>query len=151
MIEVGPGYTSLAATREEPSGSGPLAAVAAGAEALARRNHQGPVLVVATDLPGLTLEYLRILADHGVPSPEHSVVPRDGAGRAQPLCARYSPTALACAEELVAAGHRSMKALLARVPVTWLDADAGGVLFDVDTPGDLVEFQRRWPTPVPRR
>jgi molybdenum cofactor guanylyltransferase len=151
VVEVGPGFTTLACVREVPPGSGPLAAMAAGAAALQDRHHEGPVLVVATDLPGLTEEYLRILAAHPVPRPDHSVVPRDGDGRAQPLCARYSPSALACAEELVAAGHHSMKALLARVAVTWLDADAGGVLFDVDTPDDLAAFRRRSATPVPGR
>jgi len=151
VIEVGPGYTTLPCTREVPPGSGPLAAMAAGAALLKDRHHQGPVLVVATDLPGLTGEYLRVLANHGVPRPDHSVVPRDGAGRAQPLCARYSPTALACAEELVAAGHRSMKALLARVPIVWIDGDAGVVLLDIDTPDDLAAFRRRSSTPVPGR
>jgi molybdenum cofactor guanylyltransferase len=149
VIEVGPGNTTLPCTREVPPGSGPLAAMAAGAAQLRDRHHEGPVLVVATDLPGLTEEYLRLLADHSVPGPDHSVIPRDGTGRAQPLCARYSPTALACAQELLAAGHRSMKALLARVPVVWIDAGADGVLLDIDTPDDLAAFRRRSPPPVP--
>lgn len=143
VIEVGPGFTALPRTREDPPGSGPLAAVAAGAAALLDRHHRGPVLVVATDLPGLTVAYLGVLANHPVPRPDHSVVPRDSGGRAQPLCARYSPTAVTQAQELVAAGHRSMKALLERVPVTWLDADADGVLLDVDTPEDLAAFRER--------
>jgi molybdopterin-guanine dinucleotide biosynthesis protein A len=136
VLEVGPGYTSLARTAEEPPGSGPLAALAAGAEALRARHRRGPVLVVATDLPRLTSGYLRMLADHATPSDDHCVVPRDPSGRPQPLCARYSPLALARARALVADGQRSMMALLAEVPIEWLD-DTEGVLLDVDTPEDL--------------
>lgn len=136
VLEVGPGYTSLARVVEVPPGSGPLVALVAGAEALRARLRRGPVLVVATDLPRLTARYLQMLADHAAPSDDHCVVPRDAGGRPQPLCARYSAVALARARELVAAGQRSMMALLAEVPVEWLD-DSEGVLLDVDTPEDL--------------
>jgi molybdopterin-guanine dinucleotide biosynthesis protein A len=148
VIEVGPGFTALPRTREDPAGSGPLAAMAAGAAVLHDRHHRGPVLVVATDLPGLNVAYLRVLAHHPVPGPDHCVVPRDSGKRAQPLCARYSPSAVTQAQELVAAGHRSMKALLERVPTTWLDADADCVLFDVDTPADLAAFQNTSARPI---
>ncbi len=140
VLEVGPGYTSLPRTAEDPPGAGPLAALAAGAEALSRRHRGGPVLVVATDLPRLTAGYLQMLADRAAPSDDHCVVPRDTSGRPQPLCARYSPSALARAGELVAAGRRSMTALLEEVPIDWLD-DPEGVLVDVDTPEDLA---RAW-------
>lgn len=139
VLEVGPGYTSLACTAEDPPGSGPLAALAAGAEALRARRRRAPVLVVATDLPRLTAGYLQMLADHAAPSDDHCVVPRDPGGRPQPLCARYSPVAVARARELVAAGRRSMMALLAVVPIEWLD-DTEGVLLDVDTPEDLASM-----------
>lgn len=142
-IEVGPGFTTLPHTREDPPGSGPLAAVAAGMSALQRRHLRGPVLVVATDLPGLTSGALQRLADHPVPSPEHCVVPRDADGRAQPLCARYSASALVRAQELLAGGRRSMKALLEQVPVIWLDVADRDVLFDVDTPDDVAAFLDR--------
>ncbi|MDQ6614066.1 MAG: molybdenum cofactor guanylyltransferase [Actinomycetota bacterium] len=142
VIEVGPGYTSLSRTRENPPGSGPLAALAAGAGALRALHHGGPVLVVATDLPRLTAAYLQLLVDHRVPHPDHCVVPRDAGGRAQPLCARYSLAALACAEDLFATGERAMKALLQRVAVTWLDPDPSDVLFDIDTPEDLGPIDR---------
>jgi molybdopterin-guanine dinucleotide biosynthesis protein A len=178
VIEVGPGFTSLPRTSEHPPGSGPLAATAAGAAELARRDHAGSALVVATDLPRLTPAYLTILADHPVPTPDHSVVPRDAGGRPQPLCARYSATALAMAQSLVAEGQHSMKALLAAVPVTWLDPgppdpgtpDPGTLdpsmpvpitwldhgpldpspLDDIDTPEDLAAvLHPRQPTPDP--
>jgi molybdopterin-guanine dinucleotide biosynthesis protein A len=139
VIEVGPGYTSLPHSSEDPPGSGPLAAIAAGAAELARLHYSGSVLVVATDLPRLTEAYLTILASHPVPSPDHSVVPRDEGGTPQPLCARYSAAALAVARTLVGDGQRSMKALLEAVPITWLDMPQldTHVLNDIDTPEDL--------------
>ncbi len=145
VVEVGPGYTSLPCTCEDPPGSGPLAAVAAGGDWLGCRSD--PTLVLATDLPRLTLEFLHRLIDYPAPGPEYCVVPRDAAGRAQPLCARYSPAALARATELVAAGHRSMNALLQVVAVTWLDPVrpddvlADDVLADIDTPADWAALE----------
>ncbi len=147
VIEIGPGFTTLPRTSEQPPGSGPLAAVAAGAAELARCEYVGAVLVVATDLPRLTEAYLLLLARHPVPSPDHSVVPRDATDRPQPLCARYSASAVATAQTLAIQGQRSMTALLEAVPITWLTAASTGtgadtgagadVLRDIDTPDDL--------------
>jgi molybdopterin-guanine dinucleotide biosynthesis protein A len=98
------------------------------------------VLVLAVDLPfvdGALLEYLR---DH--PSVA-SVVPRVG-GVPQPLCARYAPDAITTARTLLAGGARAMKALLAAVPVTWIDdaewrrVASSEALADVDTRDDAV-------------
>jgi molybdopterin-guanine dinucleotide biosynthesis protein A len=144
VVEVGPGFTRLHRTCEDPPGSGPLAAMAAGTAELDRLRYAGSVLVVATDLPRLTDGYLTILAGHPVPGPAHSVVPRDATGRPQPLCALYSATAVSVAHALVAQGECSMQALLEAVPITWLDPgplnqDPLGrdVLNDIDTPEDL--------------
>src|SRR5438132_14472 len=41
VVEVGPGWSPLPAVREDPPGSGPLAAVSTGAAALRRRGHAG--------------------------------------------------------------------------------------------------------------
>lgn len=146
-LEVGPGRSSLPAVAEDPPGSGPLAAVAAGGEALAAAGWSGPVLVVATDLPRLTEPLLRWLAGHPA---ESSVVPlRDG--RVQPLCARYSRADLETAARLVAGGRRAMKDLLAAtapllVPEEdWAGAGPGGAaaIDDVDTPEDLARARAR--------
>jgi len=148
VIEVGPGFTHLVCTREEMPGAGPLAAVAAGAAALQALPPGGvstggrmPALVVATDMPNLTVGLLRLLAEHPASG---CVVPLDPAGQAQPTCARYSPEALALAPELVAAGRRSLMALLDQVPTTWLPpaawvgpAGRADALVDLDTPDDL--------------
>jgi molybdenum cofactor guanylyltransferase len=139
-LEVGPGRTELEAVLEEPAGTGPLAALAAGSAALRERGRTGPVLVLAVDMPAVGPPLLRFLA--GFPG-DGSVVPFVG-GRAQPLCARYSPGAMGIAERLVAGGERSMRALLREAgDVQWAGPRMwGGVadeqaFLDLDTPEDL--------------
>lgn len=139
VLEVGPGHSRLEAVLEEPPGAGPLAAMAAGADALAVRGvADRSVLVVAVDLPLLTAALLRALVD--APAAD-AVVPRVD-GRAQPLCARYSPAALEHAGLLVADGARSMHALLEVLAVHWFDEPewsavvSARALVDVDTPAD---------------
>jgi molybdopterin-guanine dinucleotide biosynthesis protein A len=143
VVEVGPGYSNLEAVREEPPGSGPLAALVAGAAALSAGDDGTPaVLVLAVDLPFVDAAVLAWLASHPAPG---TVVPVVG-GRPQPLCARYSHDALAVAPELVAAGERSMRALLSRVDVheateaEWGLVANARTFADVDTSEDASEF-----------
>jgi len=139
VLEVGSGASSLPAVQEDPPGSGPLSAVDAGTAELRARGYDGPVLVLAVDLPFVEPVLLAWLAAH--PASE-TVVPRVD-GVAQSLCARYSVTALAVAERLIAQGERSMRSLLAAVPVVYRDEDEWGAVCDaqafadVDTIADL--------------
>jgi molybdopterin-guanine dinucleotide biosynthesis protein A len=140
VFEVGPGYSSLPAVREEPPGSGPLAALVAGGDALAARAAATRFLVLAVDLPLLERPLLEYLRDHPAPG---VVVPRVD-GIPQPLCARYATDVLATGHALLGDGARAMKALLDAVPVTWVDEEewsrvaATDALADVDTPDDAV-------------
>jgi molybdenum cofactor guanylyltransferase len=144
-LEVGPGRSALPAILEEPPGSGPLAAMAAGGRALSALRYRGPALLLAVDMPlvtGALLAFLRDFPGTG------SVVPFVG-GRAQPLCARYSPEALSTAEDLVSAGERSMQALLGSgIEVQWAGPRMWGsvadehAFSDLDTPEDLIAAQR---------
>src|SRR5918999_818182 len=61
VLEVGPGWSALPAVREDPPGAGPLAALAAGAAALRESGHDGPVLVLAGDMPQVSVHPLRFL------------------------------------------------------------------------------------------
>jgi len=144
-LEVGPGRSPLEAVLEAEPGAGPLAAVAAGGARLVEHGAgDRAVLVLAVDLPFLDAALLRALADA---PPADAVVPRVE-GHVQPLCARYSPAALARAGEILAAGERSMRALLAALGpgVRWFDepdwsAVATARSFaDVDTPEDAHRF-----------
>ncbi len=118
VLEVGPGYGTLPAVREDPPGRGPLAAVAAGASALFDGGHSGATIVLAVDLPGVTTPLVAWLREH----PSHDCVVPIVDDVAQVLCARYSASALGAAAGLVAAGARSMHALLDVVSVHEADA-----------------------------
>lgn len=153
VVEVGPGHTGLARALEDLPGEGPLAALVAGARALAAVGHTGGVLVVACDLPSVTPEALSMLASW--PSGA-SVVPVV-AGRPQTLCARWSASALVEAVALVATGERSLRALLARPGpdgVVLLDDQAwpagvsASAFADVDTPNDLARLGLDGPRPA---
>lgn len=139
VLEVGPGSTDLAAVREDPAGSGPLAAVAAGGRALADLGHTGAALVVACDLPLLGPAAVGLLA--GWPGTA-SVVPVV-AGHPQPLCARWSGAHLQAAGTLARQGARSMRALLAVGQVRllgeeeWSEQVEARSFADVDRPSDL--------------
>jgi molybdopterin-guanine dinucleotide biosynthesis protein A len=143
VVEVGPGWSGLPAVREDPPGTGPLAAVSTGVAALRAAGHDGPVLVLAVDMPRVGVELLRLLADRAGPA---TAVPRAD-GHPQVLCARYGPAALAAAEDLLAAGGKSLRLLVedlaARGEAAWVEPEewqraAGPHTFsDVDTPEDL--------------
>src|SRR5687767_7248553 len=143
VLEVGPGWSELAAVREDPPGSGPLAALSAGAAGLRAAGHTGPVLVLAVDMPRVGEELLRFLAERPGTA---TAVPRAG-GHPQPMCARYGPDVLAAVDERLAAGGRSLRDLLESLAVdgvvAWVEAGewepvAGPEAFaDVDTPEDL--------------
>ena len=147
VVEVGPGWSGLPAVRENPPGSGPLAALGAGAAALREAGHDGPVLLLAVDMPRVSVELLRLLAGRAGPD---TAVPRAD-GHPQPMCARYGPDVLAAVDERLAAGGRSLRDLLetlaASGAVGWVEREewepvAGPDAFaDVDTPGDLRRLQ----------
>jgi molybdopterin-guanine dinucleotide biosynthesis protein A len=139
VLEVGPGRSGLPSVPDDEPGAGPLAACATGWRALAAAGHDGPVAVLAVDLPAMSAAALAVIVDH----PDRGSVVPVIRGRAQPLAARWSAAALQQAVRLVQAGHRSMAALLEIVPWTALrEADfaavgGAGAFDDVDTPDDL--------------
>ncbi len=141
-MEVGPGASGLWATREIPPGGGPLAAIAEGCRALRARGHEGDALIVACDLPFVSEDLLRFLVFYDAPG---SVVPLVH-GRAQPLLAKWGHRDLDDARDLVARGARSLRGMLSRPDVTFLDESAWGHVADdthfadVDSPDDLRLF-----------
>ncbi len=129
VLEVGPGFTDLARVDEPEMHQGPLAGLVAGSAALAA---PGPLLLVACDLPFVTASLLRRLAEWPGAG---SVVPVDGSGRRQLVCARYSAAARARAGDAFAAGERALARVLDDDPdVTTFTPDDAAVLTDVDTP-----------------
>ena len=141
-VEVGRGATSLTTTREDPPGSGPLAAIAAGHATLVAQGlgQDDPCLVVACDLPWMRADVLSQLAAHPAPG---TVLPVIG-GRDQPLCARWSADDLHAVHAALEAGDRSLRRLPDRGRAMRLDDAWWGVnascFCDVDTPADLARF-----------
>lgn len=139
-LEVGQSVSGLSAVSDEPR-QGPLAAVVRGAAALAERGFEGPVLVLATDLPFASAGLLEAIARH--PAEGRAVVPLV-AGRLQYLAARWSPELLGEAARLVAAGERRVQAafcaadtFLAVSPADLGRPDLERELSDFDEPADL--------------
>ena len=62
LLEIGPGTSGLTAVPDDCPGAGPLAALATGWAALVSSGHSGPVLVLACDLPRVTVPLLELLA-----------------------------------------------------------------------------------------
>lgn len=133
-LEVGLGVSGLAWVREGVPGAGPLVATAAGAHHVrARLGWRGPALVLACDLPLVSLGALRALAQWPTSG---SVVPT-WEGQPQPLCARWSAEDLDLAGKLARAGERALGTWVAQAhptllePWQWPYADE---LADADTP-----------------
>ena len=147
VIEVGAGYGEGPSVCESPPGAGPLAALGAGASALAAEGYEGAVLALAVDLPGVDAAVLAWLAGHPAPS---TVVPIVD-GMPQTLCARYGADALDAVPALLAAGERSLRALLGAVSVHEAHAEEWGRLAspstfaDIDTPEDAARAGIEWP------
>jgi molybdenum cofactor guanylyltransferase len=135
VVEVGSGVSGLRCVIEEPPGSGPLAALLAGARAA---GSQGPVVLLACDLPFVEPPILSLLAEW----PGRQTVIPVVDGRLQYACARYGSDALARAEIVLAAGDYSLRAAgegdhdeLAEVE--WRAVGPANTFADVDTPADL--------------
>ena len=138
-LEVGPGRTSFPSLIEANPGNGPLMAIAAGSEALLALGHDGPVLVVAGDLPLVTDHLLEWLATQ---PGDGSVVPIVDGWR-QPLLARWSPWDLRTAVQAVELGQRSLCGLpgdtgtMFATEAMWSTVATAEVFSDIDTPEDL--------------
>ncbi len=135
VIEVGPGHTTLPAVREDPVGAGPLAGLLAGVAALRVGESVDSVVLLACDLPGAAPALDALVAAR----PAAMVVAVDRDGCRQYVCARYGPLALARAITLLAAGERSLRAVVesfAADQVVEVAGFAPEVLADIDEPAD---------------
>jgi molybdopterin-guanine dinucleotide biosynthesis protein A len=144
LVVVGPphGVPADVVTREEPPGSGPVAAIAAGA----RLVRAGYVAVLAADLPFLDAGTVATLRGAAVGHDVALLV--DDAGRDQMLCALWRTASLAAALDAVPVHVGApVRALLAGVPDvvrrTVTVPDGPPPWFDCDTPAEL-DRARRW-------
>ena len=135
VVEVGSGVSALRRVLEEPAGSGPLAALLAGARAA---GSPGQVLLLACDLPFVEPPILSLLAEW----PGRQTVIPVVDGRLQYACARYGSDALARAEIALAAGDYSLRAAGEGdhdevSEGEWRAVGPADTFADVDTPADL--------------
>lgn len=145
-VEVGPGASDLPAVREEPEGSGPLAALLAGWRYVGAPDSGRPVVVVACDLPRLTETALRRIAEY---PGSGSVVPVLAA-RPQWACTRWSPTAIAGAIDAFATGERGLRVLATASDLVRLAVDDDPEAYrDADRPEDLRDIAGSEPGSVP--
>jgi molybdenum cofactor guanylyltransferase len=98
-------------------GVGPLEAIRT---ALAN-SRQPRVALAGCDLPFVTAQLFAHLLR--VADDPQAVVPLDGGGRLEPLCAIYSTAALGAVSELIAAGERKVSRLFDRVPTRFVTFD----------------------------
>jgi len=111
-----------------------------------------PVIVVAWDMPFVTIAMLSLLRAEGEAGAS-AVVPTTLAAQSEPLCAYYGPEALAVCERLLAAGERRAGALHEAMPgARRIDArqlaalgEPARLLFSVDTLDDLAMLGGRLP------
>jgi molybdopterin-guanine dinucleotide biosynthesis protein A len=142
VIELGDGVSPLPALREVEPGAGPLAALAAAGAWLREHSHDGPVVVLAVDLPNVDERVLGWLRDR---PGEPTAVPRVD-GRLQPVCARYGSDALLAAQSLVTGGIRALHELLDVIdhdvvePDEWRAVATDDTFLDLDTPADAERF-----------
>lgn len=129
----------VAWTREVPPGGGPLAALAAGLEALPADVRL--VVVVAADLPAVSADVIGTLVE-AVEGDGAAAV--DSAGLVQPLLAAYRADALRRALAAVGAPHgRPMRDLVEALSLA--EVPAPDETADIDTPGDLARWQEGRP------
>ena len=138
VVEVGSGVSGLPCVREDPPGSGPLAALVAGARSL---GDAGPVVLLACDLPFVEAPVLQLLADWpGTPT----VIPIVD-GRLQYACARYGPDALERAAAVLLGGGQALRILGdgdhdELGAERWSAVGPPETFSDVDTPEDMIRL-----------
>ncbi|ULE31882.1 molybdenum cofactor guanylyltransferase [Mycobacterium sp. IDR2000157661] len=124
--------------RDEVSGVGPLLATARGLLAAADAGRE-LAFVVAVDMPLLSVDLLDELAGPAVRLGAEVVLPWDG--RDHYLAGVYRTALAARAAELVAAGERSMRALVDRADTQRIVMPEQASLTNVNTTGDLAALR----------
>jgi molybdopterin-guanine dinucleotide biosynthesis protein A len=135
----------LRAIADDWPGAGPLGGIATALRAAATPWS----LIVATDLPYLTREWLEYLVARGLASQADAVVPMGGRG-SEPLCAMYHRRAEPGIRNVLERGTRKVTdGLLAiRVetiaPAEWKGFDSEGLLFkNMNSPEDYEEAKTK--------
>lgn len=93
-------------------------------------------LIVACDMPGVTVALLVRMLDAARQAGAECLVPVSADGRLQPLCAVYHRSAAARLEEVLRQGRRKVRDCLAALRVAEWHVEDVGAFENVNTPGD---------------
>lgn len=150
-------FPDVRVAADQVPGLGPLA----GIETALLAAEGSAILIVAWDMPFITAPLLRGMRAMGEMA-GGSVVPAHGDPPVlEPLCAYYSPDALAVCSGLVRGGERRARALADAMPTTIVlperlladHGDAERLFLSVDEPEQLAAIEGTMPLvgPLPRR
>ncbi len=129
-------FTDVEEIADDPPGIGPLG----GLSALVARGGDGHVVAVACDMPWVSVEALRALAEHPSRAPVVAARRAEGAPW-EPFFARYDSARVApVLGALIADGKRSFQRLFAALEVGAFDPGDARVIADWDTPEDVEEL-----------
>ncbi len=112
-------------------------------------------LILSCDMPFLTAEWLQFLVVHARESAKEiqAILPHSAHGP-EPLCACYRTSAAEPLKNVFDRGVRKVTQALQQVRTEVLDASvwkrfdsAGHLFWNMNTPTDFEEAQRRWETP----
>lgn len=127
--------------KDEWPGTGPLGAIAT----VLRKSSAPWNLIVGTDLPYLTREWLEYVVERATASQADAVVPMNLRG-AEPMCAAYHKCAEALLLTTIEHGTRKVTDGLKSLSIEWMEPsewkrfDSAGVLFkNMNTPEDYEE------------
>ena len=96
-------------------------------------------LVVACDMPGISVEILRTLVERAVASSKKCVLAGSGGGEMEPLCAVYHRSCLAAVSHAIEEKRFKMKDLVAELDPLIIPVDPAALL-NVNTPAEWAEF-----------
>jgi molybdopterin-guanine dinucleotide biosynthesis protein A len=130
------GHPVLPAIADRYPGEGPLGGI------LTALHHTSADwnLIVACDMPEISAIFLAGLVDRAAQSPADVLLPFDGEGRPQPLCAVYHRRALAVLLQHFSNGVRKVTAALAGLSVERLAVAELSLFQNVNTPEDWAAY-----------
>jgi molybdopterin-guanine dinucleotide biosynthesis protein A len=130
------GHSNLPGIADRYPGEGPLGGI------LTALHHTSTDwnLIVACDMPEVTAVFLAELVARAAQSRSDVLLPIDGDGRPQPLCAVYHRRALAVLEQHFSDGVRKVTAALAGLSVERLAVGELSLFQNVNTPEDWAAY-----------
>jgi len=98
-------------------------------------------LIVACDMPGVTVEALRALLDHTAAAAGQCVVPLGGDGEPEPLCAAYHVACLPALDRAIRENRLKMRDLLADLDPVFLSGLNAACFVNVNTPAQWAQVE----------